>query len=171
MPSDLRCGSHRGGDRSRARCGGRSRQHQRHLRDRRRRSGHHRTCQHLGNGVSGGTVNGLIGPVKVTDQRGLLVAAWTATVSSTSFTTGGGTPAETIPAADATYTPGLQTAVTGLPVPVPGLPGPLSSTPRAAFAATAVGSNSVTWNPNLSIAIPAAAVIGTYTGTVTHSVA
>ncbi|SNT12615.1 hypothetical protein SAMN05421812_103280 [Asanoa hainanensis] len=124
----------------------------------------------LGNGVSGGTVAGSIGPVQVVDQRGLLVAAWTATVSSTAYTTGGGTAAETIPNSAATYTPGLPTGTTGVPVPVAGLPGTLAS-PRTAYTATAVGSNSVTWNPNLSIAIPAAAVVGTYTGTVTHSVA
>ncbi|MEV4536138.1 hypothetical protein AB0J82_20315 [Asanoa sp. NPDC049518] len=124
----------------------------------------------LPNGVSGGTINGDIGPVQVIDQRGLLVAAWTATVSSTDYTTGGGTAAETIPNSAAIYTPGLPTATTGVPVPVAGLPGTLAS-PRTAYTATAVGSNSVTWNPNLSIAIPAAAVVGTYTGTVTHSVA
>lgn len=124
----------------------------------------------LGNGVSGGNVSGTIGPVQVSDQRGLLAATWTVTVSSTAFKTGGGTAAETIAASAATYTPGLPTATTGVPVPVPGLPGALG-TPRTAYTATAVGSNSVTWNPNLSIALPAAAVAGTYTGTVTHSVA
>ncbi|MDG4823171.1 hypothetical protein O7635_15045 [Asanoa sp. WMMD1127] len=124
----------------------------------------------LGSGVTGGTVSGAIGPVQVVDQRGLLVAAWTATVSSTAYTTGGGTAPETIAASAATYTPGLPTATTGVPVPVAGLPGTLGA-PRTAYTATAVGSNSVTWNPNLSIAIPAAAVAGTYSGTVTHSVA
>ncbi|GAA1842278.1 hypothetical protein [Asanoa iriomotensis] len=124
----------------------------------------------LGTGVSGGTVSGSIGPVTVTDQRGLLAATWTATVSSTAYTTGGGTAAETIPAVDATYTAGTPTATTGVPVPVTGVPGTLGA-PRTAYTATAVGSNSATWNPTLSIAVPAAAVAGTYSGTVTHSVA
>ncbi|GIF51182.1 hypothetical protein DFJ67_3349 [Asanoa ferruginea] len=128
------------------------------------------TTVDLGSGVTGGTVSGSIGPVTVADTRGLLVASWTATVSSTPFKTGGGTPAETIGADQATYTPGLATIVSGLPVPVAGLPGNLGA-PRTAYTATAVGSNSVRWNPNLSIQLPAAAVAGTYTGTVTHSVA
>jgi hypothetical protein len=128
------------------------------------------TTVNLGSGVSGGSVSGTIGPVQVIDARGLLVASWTATVSSTPYHTGGGTPAETIPNSAATYTPGLPTATTGVPVPVPGLFGTLGA-PRTAYTATAVGSNSVTWNPTLSIALPAAAVAGTYTGTVTHSVA
>jgi hypothetical protein len=35
-----------------------------------------------------------MGPVTVTDARGSLTATWTATVSSTDYTTGGGTPAK-----------------------------------------------------------------------------
>ncbi|HEV7707015.1 MAG TPA: hypothetical protein VGP16_02360 [Asanoa sp.] len=128
------------------------------------------TTVNLGSGVSGGTVSGTIGPVQVNDARGLLVAAWTATVSSTAFHTGGGTPSETIGSDKATYTPGVFTIVTGLPVPLPGLPGTLAS-PRTAYTATAAGVNAVSWNPTLSIALPAAAVAGTYSGTVTHSVA
>jgi hypothetical protein len=124
----------------------------------------------LGAGVSGGTVHGDIGPVQVNDNRGLLAATWTATVSSTSFKTGGGSASETIGADKATYTPGLFTIVTGLPVPLPGLTGTLGS-PRTAYTATAIGVNAVLWHADLSIALPAAAVAGTYTGTVTHSVA
>ena len=33
------------------------------------------------------------------------------------------------------------------------------------------GSNSASWNPTLVVNVPAAAVAGTYSGTVTHSVA
>jgi hypothetical protein len=33
------------------------------------------------------------------------------------------------------------------------------------------GSNAASWNPTLIVAIPAGAVAGLYTGTVTHSVA
>jgi hypothetical protein len=43
---------------------------------------------------------------------------------------------------------------------------------RTAFTLTAgTGNNTATWNPTLVVALPAAAVVGTYTGTVTHSVA
>ena len=58
------------------------------------------------------TVTGSLGTVTVTDQRGQLAAAWTATVSSTPFTTGGGSPAETIPAANVTHTPGPRQGAT-----------------------------------------------------------
>ena len=42
----------------------------------------------------------------MTDNRSLLSAAWTATASATSFTTGAGPPNETIPASDVSYNPG-----------------------------------------------------------------
>jgi hypothetical protein len=43
---------------------------------------------------------------------------------------------------------------------------------RTAFSAgSVVGNNSVSWNPTVTINIPSAAVAGTYSGTVTHSVA
>ena len=34
-----------------------------------------------------------------------------------------------------------------------------------------IGNNSASWNPTMVVTIPAAAVVGTYTGTVTHTVA
>jgi hypothetical protein len=34
-----------------------------------------------------------------------------------------------------------------------------------------VGDNSASWNPTFIVSLPAAAVVGTYTGTVTHSAA
>jgi len=54
------------------------------------------------------------------------------------------------------------------------IPAPLGTTPPGltAYSGTAlVGANTATWNPTLVVNIPAAAVAGTYTGTVTHSVA
>jgi hypothetical protein len=130
----------------------------------------------LGSGLSGGTLSGQLGAVQVTDARSSLIATWTATVSSTAFTTGGATPAETIPLSAVSYWSGPATATTGLSL---ALPGQLTSvlatgltTPRIAFAlAAGVGNNSSTWNPTLVIAVPSTAVTGTYTGTVTHSVA
>jgi hypothetical protein len=38
------------------------------------------------------------------------------------------------------------------------------------FGTAGVGDNSATWNPTLSVAVPPAAVTGTYTGTLTQSV-
>jgi hypothetical protein len=43
--------------------------------------------------------------------------------------------------------------------------------PRTAFSLTAGSSvNSASWNPTLSLKAPAAALAGTYTATITHSV-
>lgn len=117
-----------------------------------------------------------MGLVQVTDARALLLPTWTATVSSTDFTTGGATTAETIVKANVSYWSGLATATTGIGVFVPGQATALLaqslSAPRTAYSLTSgTGSNSATWNPTLVVAVPGAAVAGTYTGTVTHSVA
>ncbi len=106
----------------------------------------------------------------MTDDRALLTAAWTATASSTAFTTGGGTPDETIPATDATYGPGTITTtgtITATPTEIT-----LDGEPQTVVAGTAgVGNNTASWDPTLAVAVPAAAVGGVYTGTLTQSVA
>ncbi|MDN3351840.1 hypothetical protein [Actinomadura sp. DC4] len=126
----------------------------------------------LGEVASGATnVSGQIGPVTVTDLRGTLGGSWTATVTSTDFTTGAATGPETIPAINVSYVPGDATSTTGTGTFTPG-PGGILNVPRVAFTGTALtGNNTATWNPTLTITIPAAAVAGTYTGTITHSVA
>jgi hypothetical protein len=119
--------------------------------------------------VGSGSISGSLGPVKVTDDRGTLEVPWIATVASSDFTTGKQTAAETVPAANVLYTPGSPTAkspATGVFVPsvaALGLPLPV-------YTGVAVGNNSVTWNPTVLITLPAQAVAGTYTGTITHSV-
>jgi hypothetical protein len=126
----------------------------------------------IGSVASGSaSISGQIGPVTVTDLRGTLAGSWTATVTGTDFTTGGGTPAETIPNINVSYSPGGLVSSTGIGLFAPG-PGGVINVPRVAFTGTAlVGNNTATWNPTLTVTIPAAAVAGTYTGTVTHSVA
>jgi hypothetical protein len=43
--------------------------------------------------------------------------------------------------------------------------------PQTAFSLASGSSvNSASWNPTLSVSVPAAAVAGTYTATITHSV-
>lgn len=130
----------------------------------------------LGSGSPGTNVTGQMGPVTVTDLRGALTATWTTTVSSTDFTTGGGTTPETIGKAAVSYWSGPATATTGVGTFTPGQLTSAQaqdlSTARTAFTLTAgVGNNTAAWNPTLIAAVPAAAVAGLYTGTVTHSVA
>ncbi|PZS33398.1 MAG: hypothetical protein DLM58_07925 [Pseudonocardiales bacterium] len=126
--------------------------------------------------AAAGTLTAQLGTVTVTDARGRLLGAWTTSVTSTSFTTGAATAAETLPNSAVSYWSGAATATTGLGA---GVPGQLLaaaaqdlSTSRTAFSKIAgVGNNSSAWNPTLIVTVPAAAVAGAYTGTVTHSVA
>ena len=127
------------------------------------------TSANLGSGAPGTTITGSLGPVTVTDARALLTASWTVTASSTAWTTGGATPAQTIPATDVGYNPGAITP-TGT-ITATGTPITMSGAAQTVVTGTAgVGNNTATWNPALSVAVPAAAVGGLYTGTVTHSV-
>ena len=130
----------------------------------------------LPNTTPGGTTTAQLGTVSVTDDRGMANASWTVTVTATTFTTGGQTAAETIPLAQITYWSGPATASTGSGTLTPGQPNATVAvnltSPRTAFS-LASGStiNSSSWNPTLAVSVPAAAVQGTYTATITHSVA
>lgn len=132
----------------------------------------------LGTGTPGGVINGALGPVTVTDERAAGDASWEATVTSTVFTTGTGTPSQTILFSEVDYWSGELITSTGNGTFVAGQPDfadrvPLDSvTPVIAFSHTGgTGNNSATWNPGLSINVPLDAEAGIYTGTVTHSVA
>ncbi|MCW2935083.1 MAG: hypothetical protein JWM19_6045, partial [Actinomycetia bacterium] len=123
----------------------------------------------LGAGPPGATIQANLGTVQVTDDRGF-GAGWTASVSSTDFTTGGGTPVETIPAGDATYVITGLAAATGPATFQVISPVGLSGSPQAVVSATNVtGNTSATWNPLIQVAVPGGAVGGTYTATITHS--
>jgi hypothetical protein len=136
----------------------------------------------LGSGAPGTTISGPLGgdtpgdSVVVTDDRALLAAAWTATASASAWTTGGATPAETIPVSDVGYAVGTITTTgtitaTGTDRPAGTAPGDLSGTPQPVVAGTAgVGDNTAGWNPTLSVAVPASAVGGVYSGTLAQSV-
>jgi hypothetical protein len=128
----------------------------------------------IGSGAPGTTISGQLGAVTVSDTRATDPADWEATVTSTDFTTGAATAAETVAATDVDYSSGPATATTGNGTFTPSLtPAPLdNTTPLTAFTHTGgTGVNSATWNPTLAIHVPLANVAGTYTGTVTHSVA
>jgi uncharacterized repeat protein (TIGR01451 family) len=125
----------------------------------------------LGAALPGGTISSSLGTIQVIDSRGF-GANWTSTVASTDFTTGGGSPAETIPAGDASYTiTGLATA-TGPATFTHLTTVNLSGNPQAVVSATNVdGNTAVTWNPVIQVGVPAGAIGGTYSATITHSVA
>jgi hypothetical protein len=107
----------------------------------------------------------------VTDPRGSLVASWTATVSTTDFTTGTATSHETVAKSAMTYSSGVGTAVAGqVGAMVPSV-GVSLAAPATAATWAGVGNNTVTWTPTVSFTLQAAQVAGTYTGTITHSVA
>lgn len=124
-----------------------------------------------GTGQPSTTISGLLGSTVVTDDRASLAATWTVSVSTSDFTTGTLTAAETIPATAVTYTAG--TFFTTGTISVAATPAILTLSNAATediFGTAGVGDNSATWNPTLDVAIPAAAVTGTYTGTLTQSV-
>jgi hypothetical protein len=123
----------------------------------------------LGSGAPGTTIDGVVSPITVTDDRAALNAAWTVTVAATDWTTGGGTAPETIPAGDATYDPGTITT-TG-DVTTAGSSITLSNSPQTVVSASDIdGDNTATWSAAVDVAVPAEAVSGTYTDTLTHSV-
>ena len=125
----------------------------------------------LGATDPGGTTSADLGTVEVVDERDLPGLNWTATVTATDFTTGAGGPAETIPAADATYFINTLDTTTGTATFTPTPVTVLSTDPRTVVTATnATGDTGATWNPAIQIAAPPEAVAGAYTATITHSV-
>ena len=128
--------------------------------------------------VRSGSLSAPLGSVTVTTTAGVLSdASWTASVTATAFVTGGGTASETIPAGNVSYLAGAPTARTGFSASacVPGQATPVSlSTAQTAYTCNGVAlvsATSLTWNPTITITIPPSAVTGTYSGTITHSVA
>lgn len=121
-------------------------------------------------------VSGSLGPVTVSTGISTGSGGWVATVSSTGFTTGSGTSSETISNSAVSYASGVVTAVTGLAANLctPQLIGQSLGTARTAMSCSGLSllsATSVTWRPTLTVSLSPSAVAGTYTGTITHSVA
>jgi hypothetical protein len=130
----------------------------------------------LGNVAPGNAASAQLGAVTVTDLRAQANAAWTASVISTDFAGSGTAAGETIPATAVSYWSGPATSTTGTGTRTPGQAAVGNAvaidTSETAFALTAGTGNSITeWNPTLIVQTPTDALAGTYTGTVTHSVA
>jgi hypothetical protein len=116
--------------------------------------------------VSGTQVSGQLGSVTVTDSRSADPASWSASVSATPFQNGTHTLA-------ASYDTGVVTS-TGIPISqwTINTPVTLSTSSQAIVTLnpTSSGDNTATWNPTITVAIPAGAIAGTYTSVITHSV-
>ena len=129
----------------------------------------------LGSASIGGTLTAQLGLVTASGG-GILGVQVTANVVCSDFKTGSGSAAETISKNNVFYWSGPATAFAGLVGS--GTPGQPTSadqvscaTSHQAFQGQALLlSVSVTWNPTIVIHIPASAVQGNYTGTVTHTV-
>ena len=126
--------------------------------------------------VAAGTLSGQLGTVTVHDGRGLLNGSWTSTVSSSHFSAGDQTAPEIIDATSVPYWSGAPTATSGIGTLVGGQLTPaaavvINAAQTAFTGGSLIGDNSASWNPTLIVTIPSAAVDGTYTGTVTHTVA
>lgn len=117
------------------------------------------------------TLTGSLGDVTVTDARAALAAAWTASVSSTEFSAGTNV-SQKVATTNISYVSGAGTAAAGqIGTFTPGTVASMDLVTRTAGVWAGTGSNTVTWNPSLTFSLLASQVAGTYTGTVTHSVA
>jgi hypothetical protein len=132
----------------------------------------------LGAGTPGGTVTGSLSRVLVEDFRGNAVTphAWTATVSATAFVTGPGGPDRTVAPSQVAYWSGPVVRSTGGGTLLPGQPTAAQAVtlgaPRVAFRkTTGNANNTVRWSPTLRVTIPLGVVAGSYSATITHSVA
>jgi len=134
----------------------------------------------LGTGAVGTTIGSLgnLGAVTVTDNRALDPASWTATVYSTNFVNSV-TAIDVIPSGDATYLTGtvVTTPTTTPPVSAVSTNGAVTIPLGTAAVGQSVvsltgydGDNSTQWSPEIQLAVPATAVLGTYDATITHSV-
>jgi hypothetical protein len=111
------------------------------------------------------TITGSLGVVTVTDQRGG-TTAWTASVISTAFTPLVG-PAD--PASNVSYGAGTIT-VSATVVATPVAASDLTGVSTVVTGAS-TGISTASWNPTISVVVPANFAPGVYSATITHSVA
>jgi hypothetical protein len=114
--------------------------------------------------VTSSTMSGPLGVVTVSDQRGG-TTAWTASVISTAFTPPGG-PAD--PASNVSYAAGTITASGVVATAVSASDLTLVTT---VVTGESTGVSSASWNPTISVLVPANFAPGVYAATITHSVA
>lgn len=111
------------------------------------------------------SVSGQLGNVTVTDNRGGILP-WITSASYTGFSGPNSSKDVT-----STYNAGTFTT-TGTVTMVPALPVVLTALPLpVAAAAVVLGNNTASWNPTLTVVLLPNATAGTYTTTVSTSVA
>lgn len=120
------------------------------------------------------TTTGTLGPTTINDARGSL-AGWTVSIAGTTFTTATTGAVAIAASAAVAYLTVPATLVSGTAVvtnthvlPASGL---ALGAAAAFMTATTVGSNQITYNPSIQVTIPSGALSGTYTGTITQTVA
>lgn len=120
----------------------------------------------LTNGASGvASVSGSLGVVEISDTRGS-TAGWTVSAASTTFTDGAGTVSTGV-----SYNSGTVTADSGTVTPTSTGATSITSVAPVAAGTLASGNNTASYTPGLTVSLPASALAGDYTGTVTTSVA
>jgi hypothetical protein len=110
------------------------------------------------------TISGQLGTVTVTDERGGS-QSWTASVIAGAFTPPAGTA---IAASAISYSAGTITAsgVTATAVAAPDL-----TAVSTVVTGSGTGTSTASWNPTVSVLVPANFAAGVYTSVITHSVA
>jgi hypothetical protein len=113
---------------------------------------------------AGAAISGPLGVVSVTDTRGG-TTGWTASVIATAFSGPVAVPALNISYLAGTITgagPATFTATAGLN---------LTGVVPVVAASLVTGANSASWNPTVTVLTPSGLPVGTYSTTITHSVA
>jgi hypothetical protein len=117
--------------------------------------------------TSPSTISGQLGVVTVTDERGG-TTTWVASVIVTAFTPTTGPAVTAIAATQVSYSAGTITQV-GVTATKPATTDLTGVSPVVNGAST--GLSTASWNPTISVLLPANAAPGIYTATITHSIA
>lgn len=109
------------------------------------------------------SVTGSLGTVGVSDTRGS-TAGWVMSAGATTFVDGAGSVSTGV-----SYDSGTATS-TGVVTPTSTGPTSIAVVAPVAAGTLASGNNTASYTPDLTVSLPASALAGDYTGTVTTSV-
>ncbi|QWZ07371.1 hypothetical protein KRR39_18205 [Nocardioides panacis] len=119
----------------------------------------------LTNGAPGAaSVTGSLGAVGISDTRGS-TAGWVMSAASTTFVDGAGSVSTGV-----SYDSGAATGHAGTVTPTTGGPTSITAVASVAAGTAASGNNTASYTPTLTVSLPASALAGDYTGTVTTSI-